>query len=378
MDRGILFVLGTRPEAIKLCPLIRRMRRTGSFPVYVCVTGQHRELLDDALAVFGVRPDVDLAVMRPGQGLTACSARILAGLAPVIERTRPRWVAVQGDTTSTLCGALAGFYAGVPVAHIEAGLRTGDLRRPFPEEMHRVVTARLAAMHFAATQRAVDALRAEGVAASRIRLTGNTGIDALLEVAGALESGALAPRLWPWLDPRRRLVVATAHRRESFGSGLTQIGLGLRRLAERPDVQLVCLPHPNPEARRTLLRELRGTPAVLLDPLDYTAFVDLLRRSYFVVTDSGGIQEEAPSLGRPVLVLREATERTEGLDAGAARLVGCSARRLLAEAARLLEDPAEYARRSRVRHAYGDGQAARRIEEALLHAEGRAALAVVG
>lgn len=378
MDRDLLFVFGTRPEAIKLCPLIRRMRRCGSFRTLVCVTGQHRELLADALGVFDVRPDFDLGVMRPAQGLTACASRILSGLDGVIRQTNPAWVVVQGDTTSTFCGALAGFYAGAPVAHVEAGLRTGDMHRPFPEEMHRVVVSRLASLHFAATQTAVERLRDEGVPASRIRLTGNTGVDALLEVVAGLESGVIAAQAWPWLDPRRRLIVATAHRRESFGPAMSQIGAGLRRLAQRPDVQLVCLTHPNPQAREVLRAALRGTPAQLLEPLGYAAFVDLLRRAHFVVTDSGGIQEEAPSLGKPVLVLRDVTERPEAIRPGTAQLVGCSAERLLAAANLLLDDPEEYERRSRVRPLFGDGHACRRIEEALLQMQRRTASMVAG
>lgn len=365
MNAEILFVFGTRPEAIKLCPLIRHIRRSGSFGVRVCTTGQHRELLSDALGVFEVEPDFDLAVMRSKQSLSGCASRILAGLETVIQKTRPQWIVVQGDTTSTFCGALAGFYAHIPVAHVEAGLRTGDMHLPFPEEMHRVVTARLAAAHFAATPSAAEALAAEGVSDSRIEVTGNTGIDALLQVKQRLEQGEIHGPDWRWLDPRRKLVVATAHRRESFGRGIDEIGQGLRRLAQRPDVQLVCLPHPNPAARRALLRELEDSPARLLEPLPYAAFVDLLRRAYFVVTDSGGIQEEAPALGVPVVVLRDVTERPEAVESGSAVLVGRSASRLLAAAAKLLDDRVEYANRGRVRFLYGDGQACRRIEAGL-------------
>jgi UDP-N-acetylglucosamine 2-epimerase len=354
MTPGILFVFGTRPEAIKLCPLIRHLRRTGSFRTLVCTTGQHRELFTDALRVFDVTPDFDLAVMRSKQSLIGCASRILAGLEQVIRKTAPQWVVVQGDTTSTLCGGLAGFYSRIPVAHVEAGLRTGDMHLPFPEEMHRVVATSLASAHFAATTAAAQALEAEGVSRNRIEVTGNTGIDALLEVKSRLERGEIQGPDWSWLDPRRRLVVATAHRRESFGLGIDQIAQGLRRLAERPDVQLVCLPHPNPAARRALVEQLRQSPARLLEPLAYASFVDLLRRAHFVVSDSGGIQEEAPALGVPVLVLREVTERPEAVESGSALLVGSSAERLLDAAGRLLEDQAEYERRSRVRLLYGD------------------------
>jgi len=370
-----LFIFGTRPEAIKLCPLIRRFRSSRALDAVVCTTGQHRELLSDALGVFDVGPDYDLGVMRPGQSLIGCASKILAGLEGVLRQVQPDWVVVQGDTTSTLCGALAGFYALTPVAHVEAGLRTGDLRRPFPEEMHRVVSTTLAAAHFAATKRAAAALRAEGVGARRIHITGNTGIDALLDVKARLESGEIPPPRWPWLDPSRKLVVATAHRRESFGQGFDFISQGLRRLAARPDVQLVCLLHPNPSAREALAAELGHTKAQLLDPLDYPSFVDLMRRAHFVVTDSGGIQEEAPALGAPVLVLRDVTERPEAVEAGAAVLVGRSPDRLMAAARALLDDPAEHQRRSRVRLLYGDGAACRRIEAGLLRMSARRRLA---
>ena len=375
MTPGILFVFGTRPEAIKLCPLIRHVRATGAFRAIVCTTGQHRELLQSALRVFDVDADYDLAVMRSGQSLIGCASRILAGLERVIASVRPQWITVQGDTTSTLCGALAGFYAGIPIAHVEAGLRTGDLQRPFPEEMHRTVATKLAAAHFAATQGAAEALLAEGVSRARVEITGNSGIDALLDVRKRLDRGEIRASQWSWIDPRRKLVLATAHRRESFGQGFELISQGLHRLAARPDVQLVCLPHPNPSARRALLAELGTSRARLLEPLDYASFVDLMRRAHFVVTDSGGIQEEAPALGVPVLVLRDVTERPEAVEAGAAVLVGCSPTRLLEAAGRLLEDPQEYERRSRVRLLYGDGKASRRIEAGLLRIGGRRTLA---
>lgn len=327
------------------------------------------------MEAFNVEADADLAVMRSGQSLTACASRILAGLEAVIHNSRPQWIVVQGDTTSTICGALAGFYAGIPVAHVEAGLRTGDIRRPFPEEMHRVLTTRMASAHFAATAAASDALTAEGVSPSRIEVTGNTGTDALLAVKAGLERGTVRGLDCSWIDPDRKLVTATAHRRESFGPGFDRISHGLRRLAERPGVQLVCLPHPNPSARRALMAELEGSSARVLEQLPYAEFVDLLRRSYFVVTDSGGIQEEAPALGVPTLVLRDVTERTEAVEAGSAVLVGSSTSRLLAEAETLLGDPAEYRRRSQVRLLYGDGKACGRIESGLQRIGGRRTLA---
>jgi len=363
--RPLLFVFGTRPEAIKLCPVIRAAAAAG-LPVRVCVTAQHRAMLDQVLDCFGVHPDHDLDLMQPGQTLGLLTARALDALEPVLEAEKPSMVIVQGDTTTTMAAALAGFYRQIPVAHVEAGLRTGDLRQPFPEEWNRVATTRLAAIHFAPTEGARRNLLAEGVPAERIHVTGNTGIDAVLQTVQALDAGALPRPEWPWLEPDRKLLLVTAHRRESFGSGIAGICGALADLSRRPDVQIVFPVHRNPNVLEVVSARLGGTPnVVLLDPVDYPAFVDLMRRSYLILTDSGGIQEEAPSLGKPVLVLRDVTERPEAVEAGTVRLVGANGERIVAAATTLLDNPVEYARMSAVHNPYGDGHATTRILAAL-------------
>jgi len=363
----VLFVFGTRPEAIKLCPIVRHIRaRAGEFEVKVCATAQHREMLDQVLAAFDVQPDYDLDVMRPNQTLAQATSRILAALDPVLKEARPRLILVQGDTTTTLCGALAGFYHKIPVGHVEAGLRTRDIWRPFPEEMNRVLTTRLAALHFAPTETSARNLRDDLVPKDCVVVTGNSGIDAVLYVRGQLERGALAGRDWPMLDPARRLIAVTAHRRESFGPGFERICAALGRLAARPDVQIVYPVHPNPNVQTPVRRALSGLANVfLIEPLDYVPFVDLMRRAYFLLTDSGGIQEEGPSLGKPVLVLRETTERPEAVEAGTVKLVGTEEDRIVAEATRLLDDPAEHRRMSLIHNPYGDGTASRQIAGAI-------------
>lgn len=364
--RKILVVFGTRPEAIKLCPVLLNLRRSGQFDVRVCVTAQHRSMLDQVLSAFGVTPDDDLNLMQPGQTLAQLTARILAALEPIIAADRPGMLLVQGDTTTTLAGALAAFYQHVPVGHVEAGLRTGDLSQPFPEEMNRVVTSRVAALHFAPTETAQRNLLAEGVDPRRISVTGNSGIDAVLYVRDALAAGRLPAPAWPQLDDARRLIVVTAHRRESFGQGFTHICEALARLARRGDVQLVYPVHRNPNVMDPVYRALGGLPNVfLIDPLDYVPFVDLMRRAYLLITDSGGIQEEGPSLGKPILVMREKTERPEAVEAGTVKLVGTDAARIVSEAVRLLDDAAEYNRMARIHNPYGDGHASDRIRQAI-------------
>ena len=363
----ILFVFGTRPEAIKLCPLIQRLRsQPDDFEVTVSVTAQHRDMLDPVLEAFGVRPDFDLDLMRPGQTLSGLTARILAGLEPVLSSARPRLVVVQGDTNTTFAAALAAFYHSIPVAHVEAGLRTGDMRQPFPEEMNRVLTSRIAEFHFAPTRAAEAALLREGVLPDKIHVTGNTGIDAVLWVRDALDRGTLTAPAWPWLDPSRRLLLVTCHRRENFGPGFDRAMRALGVLAARPDVQIVYPVHRNPNVLGPAHSRLEGhANIVLLDPLPYVPFVDLMRRCSMIVTDSGGIQEEAPSLGKPVLVLREKTERPEAVEAGTVKLVGTDEQRIVAEATRLLDGAAEYARMTRIHNPYGDGHACGRIAQVL-------------
>ena len=367
-----LFVFGTRPEAIKLCPVLRAMRACSGFDVRVAVTGQHRSMLDQVLDAFQVTPEHDLDLMQPDQSLAQFTARALAALEPVIAAEKPDVVLVQGDTTTTMAGALAAFYQRVPVAHVEAGLRTGDLAQPFPEELNRVFTGRLAELHFAPTPWAAGNLRAEGVPDERIFITGNTGIDAVLYVRDALESGRLPVSAWPQLDPARRLIVVTAHRRESFGEGFERICRALACLAYRPDVEIVYPVHRNPNVLEPVHRALDGLPNVhLVEPLDYVPFVDLMRRAYLLITDSGGIQEEGPSLGKPILVMREKTERPEAVEAGTVKLVGTDEERIAGEAARLLDDAAEYRRMTRVHNPYGDGRASERIAEAVARHFGR-------
>lgn len=363
----ILVVLGTRPEAIKLSPVVRELRSRPEFQVRVCATAQHRQLLDQVLTAFGIDADHDLNLMRPDQTLAQTTSRILSALEPVLAEERPAMVLVQGDTTTTLCGALGAFYQRIPVGHVEAGLRTWDYSRPFPEELNRVLTTRLSTLHFAATEWARSNLLAEGVPAGRIAVTGNSGIDAVLYVRDRLERGELRGREWPELDPDRKLIVVTAHRRESFGEGFERICEALALLAARGDVQIVYPVHPNPNVTDPVRRRLAGLAnIVLIEPLDYVPFVDLMRRAWILLTDSGGVQEEGPSLGKPILVMREKTERPEAVEAGTVRLVGTDVDRIVDEAARLLEDPQEYGRRSRVHNPYGDGQASRRIAD-LIH-----------
>lgn len=362
-----LFVFGTRPEAIKLCPLVKRLEQSPDlFQVRVCVTAQHRSMLDQVLAAFDVKPHHDLDIMLPDQSLTQLTSRAVAALEPVMRRERPGLVVVQGDTTTTFCAALAGFYARVPVAHVEAGLRTGDKLEPYPEEINRVLTTRVSDLHFAATEQAARNLRAEGVAPKSIFVTGNTVIDAVLYIRDQLESGRLARSAWSFPRGGRKLIVVTAHRRESFGEGFERICEALARLAERPDVEIVYPVHCNPNVQEPVRRRLAGRPNIhLLEPLEYVPFVDLMMRSYLILTDSGGVQEEAPSLGKPVLVLREKTERPEAVRAGTVRLVGTDVKKILREATRLLDDRAQYRRMSRRHNPYGDGRACERIAQVL-------------
>jgi UDP-N-acetylglucosamine 2-epimerase (non-hydrolysing) len=325
-------------------------------------------MLRQVLDIFSIRPAYELDSMETGQTLHRSAAGILSGLGPVLETEKPDLVLVQGDTTTTLCGALAAFYARVPVAHVEAGLRTYDRLQPFPEEMNRVLASRLALLHFAATEEAAQALRREGISTG-LAVTGNPGIDALLSVRDRLETGELQSNLHLLpLDPDKRLIVVTAHRRESFESGIANVCKALAELAQRRDVQIVFPVHPNPNVRGTVQSALISYPQILLtDPLSYVDFVDLMRRSYFLMTDSGGVQEEAPSLGKPVLVLRQKTERGEAVAAGTARLVGTEPGTILQESNLLLDNCAEYRRRNQIQNPYGDGFASRRIAAALLN-----------
>jgi UDP-N-acetylglucosamine 2-epimerase (non-hydrolysing) len=363
----VLFVFGTRPEAIKLCPLVKRLAQSPErFEVRVCVTAQHRAMLDQVLAAFEVEPHHDLGIMLPDQTLAQLTSRAIAALEPVIRGERPELVIVQGDTTTTFCAALAAFYARVPVAHVEAGLRTWDKLQPFPEEINRILTTGVSDLHFAATEQAARNLRAEGVRRKSIFVTGNTVIDAVLYIRDQLEAGRLPRADWPFPAEGRKLIVVTAHRRESFGAGFERICKALGRLAARPDVEIVYPVHCNPNVQEPVRRLLGGRPNIhLLEPLEYVPFVDLMMRSYIIISDSGGVQEEAPSLGKPVLVLREKTERPEAGRAGTVRLVGTEVKKIIREATRLFDDPRHYRRMSRRHNPYGDGHACERIAKIL-------------
>ena len=363
-----LFLFGTRPEAIKLCPVLRHFQsQPDLFDVKVCVTAQHRQMLDQVLAAFHVTPDVDLDLMLPGQSLFQSSSRMLAALEPVFANLKPELAIVQGDTTTTLCGALAAFYARVPIGHVEAGLRTWDMAQPFPEEMNRVLSGRLADIHFAATPWAAANLHREGVPPERTHVTGNSGIDAVLYVRDGLANGTLSSGVdWSFLNPAKRLILVTAHRRENFGAGFERICLALNRLASRDDVEIVYPVHPNPNVQDPVNRLLANRPNIhLIPPLDYIPFVDLMRRAYLLITDSGGVQEEGPSLGKPILVLRQKTERPEAVEAGTVKLVGTDENRIVSEAEILLDDPDLHARMGRVHNPYGDGHASARISAAI-------------
>jgi UDP-N-acetylglucosamine 2-epimerase (non-hydrolysing) len=363
----ILVVIGTRPEAIKLAPVIAALRRRPhQFVVQICATAQHREMLDQVFELFALKADFDLNVMRPGQSLSAVTCAVLSGLEPILQRERPDWVLVQGDTTTVMAAALAAYYQRIPVGHVEAGLRTYNIHQPYPEEANRRIADALAERHFAPTDAARDHLLAEGVAAEQIVLTGNTVIDALLDVAGRelphAERNLADIPLWA-----ERIVLLTAHRRESFGSPLLAAFRAIAELARRyPKVQFVYPVHPNPHVREAVAITLQGSANIsLIDPLDYGTLVHLLKRSYLVLTDSGGLQEEAPSLQKPVLVLRDVSERPEGIAAGLARLVGTDPERIIGETSRLLDDPAAYAAMIGKTNPYGDGLASERIADAL-------------
>lgn len=361
----VLSVFGTRPEAVKMAPVIHRLRDTEGFESVVCVSAQHRAMLDQVLEVFGVAADHDLDLMTPGQSPGEVAARVIERLPALIRRVRPDVLLVQGDTMTTFASAFAAYLEKVPVGHVEAGLRTGDRYQPFPEEMNRVLTTRLATLHFAPTAQARDRLLAEGVPPADVHLTGNTVIDALL---GTLRPGyrfrtpALAA-----LDPGRRVVLVTTHRRESFGAPLRSTCAALRELVERfPDIHVVLPVHPNPEVKSTVESLLCDLPRTsLIEPVDYVEFVHLMDRAYLILTDSGGVQEEAPSLGKPVLVLREVTERPEGVAAGTAVVVGTDRARIVETASTLLTSAEAYARMANAVSPYGDGRASERIVAAL-------------
>ena len=360
----ILVVFGTRPEAIKLFPLIHALRRTNA-EVRVCVTGQHREMLDQVLEIAQIVPDHDLDLMLPNQSLDMLSSRLLTELGKVMDADRPDRVIVQGDTATAMVGALAAYYRKIPVAHVEAGLRSGNIYHPWPEEVNRKVVGAIADLHFAPTETARDALVAENVPAERIHVTGNTVIDALIETRARVDSDAvLAAAIAPVADrfAGKRIVAVTTHRRENFGEGLKSVANAVRRIAQRPDVAIIFPVHPNPNVRAPMAEVLGGIDNVaMIDPLDYPNFVRLLSLCHFVMTDSGGVQEEAPALAKPVLVMRETTERPEGVAAGTAKLVGNDEEVIVTEASRLLDDSASYEAMARAHNPFGDGRSSERI-----------------
>ena len=355
----ILIVMGTRPEVIKLAPVVAGARnREQEFETFVVTTGQHREMLDQMLEMFSIRVDQDLDIMRPKQDLRYVTTAALNGLYDIIGKVKPDWVVVQGDTTTTLAGALAAFYHKVAVAHVEAGLRTFDKRQPFPEEMNRRLTTQLTDAHFAPTELARERLLREGVSDDGIWVTGNTAIDALFLTLGlAEEEESTASK-----GPKRRLLI-TAHRRENQGEPMARACRAILRLVDEfPELHAIYPVHLSPAVRDVVFPLLGEHPRIeLCEPLDYLRFVEEMKRADIILTDSGGVQEEAPSLGKPVLVMRETTERTEGIDAGTARLVGTDEERIYGETARLLSDEAAYQEMAQARNPYGDGRAAERI-----------------
>jgi UDP-N-acetylglucosamine 2-epimerase (non-hydrolysing) len=365
----VLSIIGTRPEAIKLAPVIRELDRRGDdIRSVVCVTAQHREMLDQILDLFAIRPDYDLDLMRADQDLTLLTASLLEGLAPVVNEVKPDWILAQGDTTTVLAAALIAFYRKVPFGHVEAGLRTGDLNQPFPEELNRRVADSIASLLFAPTEQNRRILLGEGIADERILVTGNTVVDALMEISAHPQESKLPPLCD--LPKDQSLVLITAHRRESFGPQLKDICLAVRELALRfqdAGVHFVYPVHPNPNVRLPVSEILSGISNVsLIDPVDYKAMVQLMKRSILILTDSGGIQEEAPSLRVPVLVMRRSTERPEGVAAGVVRLVGTDRAPIVAAASYLIENPQARAEMASGVNLYGDGKAAGRIVAALL------------
>jgi len=361
--RKILVVVGTRPEAIKMAPLVRRLQRCSDLAATVCSTGQHREMIHQVFRLFSIPPELDLDVMQPGQTLSDLTTRVLTGMDGILREYKPDRVLVHGDTTTTFATTLASYYHKIPVGHVEAGLRTGDIYAPWPEEINRRLADAICDKLYAPTTKARDNLLNEGVAPERILVTGNTVIDALLDVVNGPLKHACAEltQRFPFLDPAKKLVLVTCHRRESFGEGLRNICAALVELANRPDVQIVFPVHLNPQVRAAF-KELRALPrAMLIEPLDYLEFVFMLTKCRIILTDSGGIQEEAPSRGKPVFVMRQVTERPEAVAAGTVKLVGTDTRRIVSEASEVLDNPSAYEAMSTIHNPYGDGRACERI-----------------
>jgi len=366
----ILAVFGTRPEAIKMAPVIKALKQSEGFEPRVCVTAQHRQMLDQVLALFNIVPDFDLNLMHPGQDLTHITCNVLTGLRAVLGEWRPDCMLVHGDTTTTFAATLAAFYEKIPVGHVEAGLRTHNIYSPWPEEMNRRLTGAIASIHFAPTERARQNLLSENIHSDCIHVTGNTVIDALLDVTSRLKNDEVL-RLemktqFSFLDDSRRLILVTGHRRENFGKGFERICQSLLTLSERKDIEIVYPVHLNPNVQEPVKRILEGNPKIhLIEPLDYLPFIYLMDQSYLIISDSGGIQEEAPSLGKPVLVIRETTERPEAVEAGTVKLVGVDENTIVRETVKLLDDVEEYELMAHAKNPYGDGNASIRIVDVL-------------
>lgn len=375
--KKVMVVFGTRPEAIKMAPVVKACKARGDLEVKVCVTAQHRQMLDQVMEIFGLEADFDLNVMTPNQTLGDVTCKVLKGMEGVFEQWKPDMILVQGDTTTVMAASLAAFYRKIGIGHVEAGLRTGNLYSPWPEEANRLLAGCLATQHYAPTPRSQANLLKENKDPKTVFVTGNTVIDALHEAVEIMDGDAeLQARLaarFPFLDATRRLVLVTGHRRENFGDGFVHICEAIRRIASRPDIQVVYPMHMNPNVRKPVNGILGGLDNVhLIEPLDYLSFLYMMRRSYLIMTDSGGVQEEAPSLGKPVIVMRDTTERPEAVDAGVVILAGTDTGAMVNAAERLLDDKAFYDRMSHAVNPYGDGKAARRIAE--LVATGRTSL----
>jgi UDP-N-acetylglucosamine 2-epimerase (non-hydrolysing) len=367
----VLSIFGTRPEAVKMAPVVQALAKVPEIEARVCVTAQHREMLDQVLDLFHIHPDYDLNLMRPNQTLAGLTAEILQHIDPVLTEVHPDWILVQGDTTTVMAAALAAFYRGIKVGHVEAGLRTGDKRQPFPEEINRRIAGTLADLHFAPTKLSRQNLLREGVDERHIVVTGNTDIDALQQITKLEEPDQVKQwlKLWGVADGSKRLILVTAHRREAFGQPIESICSALKRLAEHyaHSVEFIYPVHLNPNIQEPVYRLLGQVANIhLVAPLDYLPLVHLLKAATLVLTDSGGIQEEATGLGKPTLVLREKTERPEGVDAGVLKLVGTDDQRIFAETQKLLDDPQAYAAMAHAENPFGDGHAAERIVKALL------------
>jgi UDP-N-acetylglucosamine 2-epimerase (non-hydrolysing) len=366
----VLIAIGTRPEAIKMAPLVKKLQANVRFETKLCVTAQHRKMLDEVLEFFAIKPDYDLNVMKSAQSLTDLTVVILNGMCPILSQTKPDILLVHGDTATTFAAALAAYYQQIPVGHVEAGLRTGNLYAPWPEEANRKLTASLATLHFSPTQKAAKNLLMEGVSKDAIEVTGNTAIDAFFYASESLKNPALQQHFrlrFPFLEATKKCILVTGHRRENFGDGFERICQALLEIVSKhSNVQIVYPVHLNPNVRKTVDRLLKGVKNIhLTEPLDYQAFIYLMNKAYLILTDSGGIQEEAPSLGKPVLVMRDTTERPEAIEAGTVKLVGTDVKKITQAVDSLLNDNKIYKAMRLIHNPYGDGKACERIIQRL-------------